>query len=84
MTWLSHAQVAANDGRVALERGPIVYCAEGVDNEGSVGDLVLADDVLLQAEHRNDLLNGVTVISGQLSGAEKRPFVAIPYYAWAH
>jgi len=78
---VSHDQVEANRGRVALERGPIVYCVEGVDNDGSAGDLVLPDDARLQAEHRTDLLEGVTVVQCRVG---ERILTAIPYYAWAH
>jgi len=76
---VSHEQVAANRGRVALERGPLVYCVEGVDN-GRLADLHLPDDAALRAEHQPDLLGGVTVIRRE----GKRPFLAIPYYAWAN
>jgi hypothetical protein len=76
---LGHEQVAANRGRVALERGPLVYCVEGVDN-GRLADLHLPDDAALTAEHQPDLLGGVTVIRGE----GERPFLAIPYYAWAN
>ena len=72
-----HEAVEANRGRVALMRGPLVYCVEGVDNGGSVAALSLTDDALLTVEHRPELLNGVTVIR---SGA----LTAIPYYAWGH
>ena len=75
-----HETVEANRGRVALMRGPLVYCAEGVDNGGSVADLALADDAALSIEHRPELLNGVTVIRGEGS----QPLTAIPYYAWSH
>jgi DUF1680 family protein len=92
---LSHEKVAANAGRVALERGPVVYCAEAVDNGGRVFNLVLPDDARLEARHRPDLLGGVTVVAGRalaLHASEngrsvvtrEQDFVAVPYYAWAH
>jgi DUF1680 family protein len=74
---LSHPQVVDCQGKVALERGPIVYAAEGVDNGGRALDIVLPDDMQLASEHRANLLGGVTVITGD-------SFVAIPYYAWSH
>ncbi|MCA9431670.1 MAG: glycoside hydrolase family 127 protein, partial [Candidatus Omnitrophica bacterium] len=90
----AHPNVEADQGRVALERGPIVYCAEGVDNQGHVENLVLGDDVNLLAERQPDLLNGVTVMSGSVEawvndnsspdGMDEIPFMAIPYYAWNH
>ncbi len=91
----SHPEVKENKGKIALVRGPLVYCAEWPDNEGHVSNLVVADDSQLLLERRDDLLNGVTIIKGQavaLYGEEdeaayrsdEQEFVAIPYYAWAH
>jgi DUF1680 family protein len=92
---IANDQVAADKGRVALQRGPIVYAAEWPDNpEGHVRNLVLADNVPLKAEFRPTLLNGVEVITGtsvSLSENESKAvvkktqtFTAIPYYAWAN
>jgi len=75
-------KVEANRGRAALQRGPIVYCVEHPDVPGGkVASLVLPDKAPLTAKYRDDLLQGVTVISG---GAGAGKFTAIPYYAWAH
>lgn len=74
---LAHDAVKVNAGRVALQRGPIVYCAEGVDNHGHALNLVLPDGAALTAEHRPGLLGGVTVICGPA-------LIAVPYYAWAN
>src|SRR5262249_40455176 len=62
---VSDDRVAANRERVALERGPIVYAIESVDNAGDVFNVVLPDDAALSAKHRPDLLGGVTVITGR-------------------
>jgi len=90
----AHSAVQACVGRVALERGPIVYCVEAVDNQGHVHDLVLPADSPLTAEHRPDLLGGVTVLRGpaqvvrQDENGTRRmtecELVAVPYYAWGH
>jgi hypothetical protein len=74
---LADARVKDDAGLVALERGPLVYCAEWPDNGGHALNRVVADDAALRSEFRPDLLNGVTVIAGQ-------NLVAIPYYAWAN
>lgn len=42
--------VKTNAGRVALRRGPVVYCVEGVDNSGSVADLVVPRDAAITME----------------------------------
>lgn len=91
----SHPEVKGNSGKIALVRGPIVYCAEWPDNSGHVSNLILPDDTRFNVEHHPDLLNGVTVIKGQAlalyggeeklaTRTEKQEFTAIPYYSWAH
>ncbi len=77
----SHDKVEANVGRVAIERGPIVYCLEAMDVDAPLKDIVLPIDIELTTEHRSDLLGGVTVIKGE---ANRIHFTAIPYYAWDH
>jgi hypothetical protein len=92
---LSHEKVAANASRVAIERGPVVYCAEAADNGGGAFNLVLPDDAPLEARHRGDLLGGVTVVAGKalaLQASEdgrsvvtrEQDFLAVPYHVWAH
>ncbi len=91
---VARGEVKDDVGKVALQRGPIVYCAEGVDNAGNVRNLVLHDDAALEAKYHKDLLNGVVVIKGRTKSLEhgnngaliekSRRFQAIPYYAWAH
>jgi DUF1680 family protein len=90
---VANKKVLEDRGKVALERGPIVYCAESVDNQGQVLNLLLPDDVPLRAEYREDMLDGVVVISGKAlalsndgksSNKVERDFVAIPYYAWSN
>jgi DUF1680 family protein len=85
--------VEEDRGRVAVERGPLVYCAEWPDNDGRVSNLVLPDGATLAAEARPDLLNGVVVIKGEAEAlsekagkivSEKKAVTLIPYYAWAN
>jgi len=79
---LAHEKVTADTGRVALERGPLVYCAEGKDNAGKALDIVLDDGAALKSEYRKGLLGGVSVVTGKLKGGSA--FVAIPYFALAN
>ena len=83
---LADERVADDRGKVALERGPIVYCAESADHAGSVLDLGLPDAARLTVERRPDLLGGLAVVRGTARGpkGEARELVAIPYYAWSH
>jgi DUF1680 family protein len=91
---VAHDSVNTDRGRVALQRGPVVFAVEGADNGGHIFDFYLPDGATLDAEFRPDLLSGVTVITGNAAAASRnqagktvesgRPFVAIPYYAWAN
>jgi hypothetical protein len=90
---VAHPSVKADEGRVAIERGPLVYTAEFADNGGRVTNLQLSDDAVLTAQKRPDLLGGVTVITGQATAYRTKqekivtdtvPLTLIPYYAWAH
>ena len=90
--------VEADRGRVALMRGPIVYCLEGVDNGGVVRDICLPRENNLTATMRPGLLGGVVTITGHARCAPAlgwqddlyRPardtadkiITAVPYYAW--
>jgi DUF1680 family protein len=89
--------VKADVGRVALQRGPVVYCLEGVDNNGSVRNLYLprgrggVTPPLLTAEFEKDLLGGVVVVRGEALAVsrlkdkwETKPvaFQAVPYFTW--
>jgi DUF1680 family protein len=92
---VSDERVAANRGRVALERGPILYAIESIDNAGDVFNVVLPDDAVLSPRHRPDLLGGVTVITGRALGlypgddgrtvvTREQDFLAVPYNVWSN
>jgi DUF1680 family protein len=86
---VAHEKVEAAKGKVAVERGPIVYCAEGVDNDGKVTDLVLTDSAAMTIESRPGLANGVRVIKADALRVDARQksttkgtMTLVPYYAW--
>jgi len=88
---LAHEKVDADRNKVAVERGPLVYCAEWPDQPGQrVLNIVLPDEVGLSPEWRSDLLGGVMVLRGcaralQADGTlTEQEFTAIPYYTWAN
>jgi uncharacterized protein len=92
---VAHPSVAADRDRVALQRGPIVFAAEWVDNpNGKTRNIVLPDTSTLITEFRTNLLNGVQVITGRAVGLAKtedgsvtkaeQDFMAIPYATWAN
>jgi hypothetical protein len=92
---VANDRVEADRGRVALERGPILYTLEAPDNpNGMVRNLVLPRDSKLTAEFKPSLLKGVEVIQGRALALaydaqgnvlkNQQQFTAIPYYAWAN
>lgn len=83
----AHEKVLADQGKVALMRGPITYCIEAVDNPNvDVLSVTLPREAELRAEHRNRLLGGVTVLQGKGLDDRQRPvtLTAVLYYAWAN
>ncbi len=93
---VAHEKVKNNNGRTALERGPIVYCVEWPDNNvENIFNLFLDDNAELNSTFRENLLNGIVTITGSINYLQKSKidnqiqkdrteFLAIPYYAWAN
>lgn len=92
---IANENVADDNGKVALQRGPIIYCAEWKDNGGKTSGIILPDDSPLTSEFRRDLLKGIEVVKGDVVSvnvsddgktvtSEKRTLTAIPYYSWAN
>jgi DUF1680 family protein len=96
----AHPSVRMDVGRVALRRGPLIYCVEEVDNPGGpVQRLTLPRGAPLSAE-RADVLGGVTLLKaparelvpadgGALYSTAPPPtreatLTAVPYYLWAN
>lgn len=88
---ISNSKVIENKNKIALERGPIVFCLEEVDNN-SVLDIYLPDTSELSYTFKKDMLNGCGIITGagfkidKYLKEEELKFqgkvIAIPYYAW--
>ena len=83
----AHEKVQDDRGKVALMRGPIIYCLEAVDHpDVNIAGLVLMRNADLQAEHHTELLSGVTILQGKALAEGNRTITltAVPYYAWAN
>lgn len=91
----TNAKVATNQNKVALERGPIVYCLEAVDNKYMIRNMIIPDDAVLSANFEANKLSGIALITGegivfttmadgQSINSQKQPFKAIPYYTWCN
>lgn len=59
---VAHPAVEADRGRVAIQRGPIVYCAEAADNPSGVRNVALVAGAEFTSEWRANLLGGVTTL----------------------
>lgn len=88
------SKVEADRGRVAVERGPVVYCAEWPDNEFSVLSVLMNQKPTFTVERKSDLLFGLNQIKTPVQAlsydgtgslvAKNVTLTMIPYYAWAH
>ncbi len=95
----SNANVSADSGKTAIQRGPLVYCAEGADNDGSVLDLRIRQSGQITAQpYSPDLLHGIVPLTAAgermmntdalytYTAPEWIPceITLIPYYAWGN
>ncbi|MBC7922394.1 MAG: glycoside hydrolase family 127 protein [Ferruginibacter sp.] len=92
---VAKAQVGFDRERVALQRGPLVYCVEGTDNRGQAWNFLLPDHVRLETQPYSvtdesvvAIRANVPVVSTAADGlslqTENQPILAIPYYTWAN
>jgi len=81
----ANASVENDRGRLAIQRGPLVYAVEAVDNGGRALDIALPADAPLTPEYRAEMLGGVTVVRGA-GVRDGAPFdlLAVPYFAWSN
>jgi len=85
--WIqANPRVAPDRGRLAVQRGPLVYCAEWPDSPtGKVRELVIDSSSPPASRFESDLLGGirVVVVKGRFAGKEEE-IRLIPYHLWAH
>ncbi len=90
---IANENVKDDIGKIALQRGPIMYCAEWIDNNGKTSNLFIPSATQFNYEYKAGLLNGVmvlkaevpaVVIKGDTINTIKQSFTAIPYYSWAN
>lgn len=83
---ISNKNLIENIGKIAIQRGPIVFCLEGIDNNNDVLNLNISDISSFAANYDNKLLNGIVVIDGEglNNTGEKVKITAIPYALWAN
>lgn len=87
----ANPNVEADRDRVAIMRGPIVYCMESVDNPGGMRSFFVPEKARLMSKYRGDMLGGVTVVKGTVRSLKRTKvgglevvnarMMMIPYYA---
>jgi DUF1680 family protein len=92
---IARTELKQDEDRVALQRGPLVYCVEGADNNGKALNLILSDKAAFTTSFQKDLLEGIVTIQfqsptiqvgsdGQSVSTEVKTITAIPYYSWCN
>ena len=90
----AHNNVEADRGRIAVERGPLVYCAEWPDNEFDVLSVFMNRNPQFEVTNKPEKLYGINELTtdAQILGYDNQGRLTttdvklnmIPYYAWAH
>ncbi len=84
-----------NRHKVAIQRGPLVYCIEGADQKGNVFNGIVPDNTIFKPVFKANILGGLTTLEAQVPMITTNPeknkvkqinskLIAIPYYAWAN
>ncbi|SNR80833.1 glycoside hydrolase family 127 protein [Hymenobacter mucosus] len=92
---VANSNVKADLDKVALQRGPVVYCAEWKDNGGKTSNLIVPTTTTFTAAYTPEVLNGImqltaTIPAVQVDAAKnsvrtvQQTMTAVPYYAWAN
>jgi len=91
----SRKEIKQNDSRVAIERGPLVYCVEGADNNGKAWNIILPENTSFTFTEQKVLDEPVVALQASVPvvivnpdgisiKTETKTITAIPYYAWAN
>lgn len=90
---VAHENIKQDQDRIALQRGPLLYCVEGADNGGKAWDFIVPENPVYQSEFRPEVLGGVVTIQFEATGLRggatptalqpyPKTITAIPYYSW--
>jgi DUF1680 family protein len=88
-------ELKADSNRVALQRGPLVYCIEGADNDGKAWNVLLPNNAQFRTTNAQIVTEPIVAIkttvpvitvaaNGQSLQTEQKEITAIPYYTWAN
>jgi DUF1680 family protein len=91
----ANSNVKDDIGKVAVQYGPIIYCAEWPDNNGKVSNIIVPTDASFTPSYNAGILNGIMELKGEVPvvnvgdkgqsvNTTKKTVTLIPYYSWAH
>jgi len=75
----SNPKVSENNDKVALQRGPIIYCIEETDNKNIFDDITVSNETKFAVEYNPELFGGIVLLKGF---CKNYSFTAIPYFIW--
>ncbi|MFC4211217.1 glycoside hydrolase family 127 protein [Pedobacter lithocola] len=87
---IANEQLVDDKGKISLQRGPLMFCGESIDNDGVIASIKIPSKAKFIANFSPEILNGIVklktpAINSSLSGARKNiELTMIPYYAWAN
>ncbi len=92
---ISSSDLKFDNNRVAIQRGPIVYCVEGADNDNKAWNFILPSTVDFEISDQTILDEPIKALSaivpvlsvsadGSSLQTQKKKITAIPYYTWAN
>lgn len=88
---IANKALHGDSNKVALQRGPIMYCGEWKDNAGRVSNVIIPHNSIIRSQYESGLLNGVIVLKAEVlktdsiyGNIKKAEFTAIPYCTWAN
>ena len=91
----SRKEIKQNENRVAIERGPLVYCIEGADNDNKAWNILLPENTTFTTTNQKVLDEPIVAIQatvpvvqvsndGNSINTVSKQITAIPYYVWAN
>ncbi|MGZ3871405.1 MAG: glycoside hydrolase family 127 protein [Mucilaginibacter sp.] len=92
---VANTSLTDDNGKVALQRGPIMYCAEWKDNDGHAVNIIIPKNTAFETAFEPAVLSGITVLKAKIKSVnideaaqtittENKIMTAIPYYSWAN
>jgi DUF1680 family protein len=92
---VARQEVTANEDRIAIQRGPLVYCVEGADNNGKAWNILIPENATFTVFQHQVLDEKVMAVQAEMKvmtgsedgatlQAETKKITAIPYYTWAN